>query len=409
MLQGMTPSVASAAPQSRNQIHGQLDDTADMHRDIRDAVRDIAARRGLAEYAERGRASAPQTELWEELGEAGFIGINVPEQFGGGGAGMSELAVVAEAAASVGCPLLLILVSSAISVEVLARHGSPEQQQEWLTRLADGSTQMAFAITEPDAGSNSHRIATTAHRDGTGDDAGYVIRGSKYFISGVGESAAILTVAATGRDETGRAQLSLFIVPTDAPGLTVQDLPVAAQIPDRQSTLFFDDVRVPASALVGDEGSGLKLLFDGLNPERISAAALCVGMGRFAVEKAANYVSERTVWERPLGSHQAVAHPLAKAAIEVELAWLMTQKAAALHDAGLPAGAESNMAKFAAAEAAIHAIDAAIQAHGGNGLTVEFGLVQLYGMARLLKIAPVNSEMILNYVATHVLGMPKSY
>jgi alkylation response protein AidB-like acyl-CoA dehydrogenase len=406
MLQGMTASMASAAPQPRNHIHGQVNDTADMHRDIRDAVRDIAARRGLAEYAERGRASAPQTELWEELGKAGFIGINVPERFGGGGAGMSELAVVAEASASVGCPLLLILVSSAISVEVLARHGSPDQQQEWLTKLADGSTKMAFAITEPDAGSNSHRIATTARRSGEG----YVIRGSKYFISGVGESAAILTVAATGQDDaTGRAELGLFIVPTDAPGLTVQDLPVAAQIPDRQSTLFFDDVHVPASALVGEEGSGLKLLFDGLNPERISAAAICVGMGRFAVEKAAAYVSERTVWTQPLGSHQAVAHPLAKAAIDVELAWLMTQKAAALHDAGLPAGAESNMAKFAAAEAAIHAIDAAIQAHGGNGLTVEFGQVQLYGMARLLKIAPVNSEMILNYVATHVLGMPKSY
>lgn len=388
----------------------ERDDSADAHRDIRKAVRDITARRGLAEYAERGRTSTPQTELWEELGQAGFIGINVPERFGGGGAGMSELAVVAEASASVGCPLLLLLVSSAISVEVLARHGSPDQQQEWLTKLADGSTKMAFAITEPDAGSNSHRIATTARRSGSGEDAVYVIRGSKYFISGVGESAAILTVAAIGRDEaTGRARLSLFIVPTGAPGLTAQDLPVAAQIPDRQSTLFYDDVRVPASALVGEEGAGLTLLFDGLNPERISAAAICVGIGRFAVEKAAAYVSDRTVWTQPLGGHQAVAHPLAKASIEVELAWLMTQKAAALHDAGRPAGAESNMAKFAAAEAAIHAIDAAIQAHGGNGLTVEYGLVQLYGMARLLKIAPVNSEMILNYVATHVLGMPKSY
>lgn len=381
-------------------------DTTELHREIRDAVRAITQRHGHAEYAERGRTSSPQTELWEELGDAGFIGINVPEEFGGGGAGMAELAVVSEASASLGSPLLLLLVSSAISVEVLARHGSPEQQKTWLTALAGGRTKMAFAITEPDAGSNSHRISTRARRDG--DD--YVISGSKYFISGVHESAAILTVAATGTDEqTGRAQLSLFIVPTDADGLTAQDLPVATQIPDRQSTLFFDDVRVPASALVGEEGGGLKLLFDGLNPERISAAAICVGMGRFALEQAAAYVSDRTVWRAPLGSHQAVAHPLAKAKVEIELAWLMTAKAAALHDAGLPAGVESNMAKYAAAEASIHAIDAAIQAHGGNGLTVEYGLVQLYGMARLLKIAPVNSEMILNYVATHVLGMPKSY
>lgn len=382
--------------------------TADteMHREIREAVRAISARRGHAEYAERGRTSTPQTELWQELGEAGFIGINVPEAYGGGGAGMAELAVVAEASASVGCPLLLLLVSSAISVEVIARHGTEAQKQEWLTRLADGAEKMAFAITEPDAGSNSHRIGTTARRDGEG----YVISGSKYFISGVDESAAIMTVAATGVDEaTGRAQLGLFIVPVDAPGLTVQDLPVAAQIPDKQSTLFYDDVRVPADALIGGEGAGLRVLFDGLNPERISAAAICVGIGRFAVEKAAAYVTSRTVWETPLGAHQAVAHPLAKAKIDLELAWLMTLRAAELHDAGEPAGAESNMAKYAAAEAAVHAIDAAIQAHGGNGLTVEFGLVQLYGMARLLKIAPVNSEMILNYVATHVLGMPKSY
>lgn len=380
--------------------------SAEMHHEIREAVRDITARRGHAEYAERGRTSTPQTELWQELGEAGFIGINVPSGYGGGGAGMAELAVVAEASASVGCPLLLLLVSSAISVEVIARHGSEEQKAEWLTRLADGSEKMAFAITEPDAGSNSHRISTTARRDGDG----YVLSGSKYFISGVDESAAIMTVAATGVDEaTGRARLGLFIVPVDAAGVTVQDLPVAAQIPDKQSTVFYDDVRVPASALVGGEGAGLQVLFDGLNPERISAAAICVGIGRFAVDKAAAYVTARTVWKTPLGAHQAVAHPLAKAKIELELAWLMTMRAAELHDAGEPAGAESNMAKYAAAEAAIHAIDAAIQAHGGNGLTVEYGLVQLYGMARLLKIAPVNSEMILNYVATHVLGMPKSY
>ncbi len=378
----------------------------DLHRDIRDAVRDIAGRHGLAEYAERGYRCEPQTELWQELGKAGFIGINVPEEYGGGGAGMSELAVVAEGAASVGCPLLLLLVSSAISVEILSRHGDLAQKQQWLTQLADGSTKMGFAITEPDAGSNSHRIATTARRDG----ANYVISGSKYFISGVDESAAVLTVAATGHDErTGKARLSLFIVPTDAPGLQVTNLPVAASIPDRQSTLFYDDVRVPGSALVGAEGAGLRLLFDGLNPERITAAALCVGIGRFAVEKAARYVSERSVWGAPLGSHQAVAHPLAKASIGVELAALMMAKAAALHDAGRPAGAESNMAKYAAADAAIAAVDAAIQAHGGNGLAAEVGLVPLYGMARLLKIAPVNSEMILNYIATHVLGMPRSY
>ena len=178
--------------------------------ELRAAVREITAGYGLADYAEHGRTSTPQSELWAELGKAGFIGINVPERFGGGGAGMAELAVVAEESAAAGCPLLLLLVSSAISVEVLSRHGTPVQQERWLTAMADGSVKMAFAITEPDAGSNSHRITTTARRDG--DD--YVITGSKYYISGVDESAAILTVAAhRHRRGDRRAQLSLFIVP----------------------------------------------------------------------------------------------------------------------------------------------------------------------------------------------------
>lgn len=378
----------------------------DEYAEIRAAVAAITGRYGIEDYARCGRERRPQRELWDELGTAGFIGINVPVEYGGGGAGMSELAVVAESSAEAGCPLLLLLVSSAIGVEILSRHGSPEQKQHHLTALADGGERMAFAITEPDAGSNSHHISTRARRDGDG----YVLSGSKYFISGVSESSVLLTVAATGRDETtGRAELSLFLVPTDADGLTANPLPVAAGIPDQQSTVFFDDVRLPADALVGPEGGGLRLLFDGLNPERITAAALCVGIGRYALTAAARYASDRTVWQVPIGAHQAVAHPLAKASIEIEMAALMTAKAAWLHDRGRPAGLESNMAKYAAAEAAIAAVDAAIQTHGGNGLTDEFGLVGLYGMARLLAIAPVSREMILNHVAAHGLGLPRSY
>ena len=374
--------------------------------DLRAAIREITLTHGPAEYAEHGRTSTPMTELWSDLGKAGFIGINVPVEFGGGGAGMAELAMVAEESAAAGCPLLLLLVSSAISVEVLRRHGSPAQQQEWLSRLADGGTKVIFAITEPDAGSNSHHITTTARRDG--DD--FVISGQKYYISGVEESAAIITVARTGTDpQTGKAEISLFIVPTDTAGLSWNRLEVAAQIPDRQYTVFFDEVRVPASALIGEEGKGWLPLFDGLNPERITAAALGVGIGRHAVDTAAAYARTRSVWNTPIGAHQAVSHPLAKAKINVELAALMTAKAAWLHDNGLPAGEASNMAKYAAAEAATEAVDAAIQVHGGNGLSVEYGLLPLWGMARLLRIAPVNSEMVLNYVAQHTLKLPRSY
>ena len=374
--------------------------------DLRAAVREITAAHGPAEFAEHARNGVPQSGLWADLGKAGFIGINVPAEYGGGGAGMSELVVVAEESAAGGSPLLLLLVSSAIAVEVLGKHGTKEQKHEWLTQLADGSVKVAFAITEPDAGSNSHHITTTAVRDG--DD--YLITGSKYYISGVDESAAILTVTRTGVDEvTGKARISLFMVPTSAPGLTWNPLPVAAQIPDKQFTVFYDQVRVPASALIGAEGEGLKPLFDGLNPERIAGAALGVGVGRYAIETASRYAASREVWGTPIGAHQGVAHPLAKAKIEVELAALMTAKAAWLHDQGRPAGEASNMAKYAAAEAAVAAVDVAIQTHGGNGLSVEYGLIPLWGMARLLQIAPVNREMLLNYVAQHTLRLPRSY
>ena len=373
--------------------------------DLRSAIREITLTHGPAAYAEHGRTSTPMSGLWTDLGKAGFIGINVPAEYGGGGAGMAELAMVAEESAAAGCPLLTLLVSSAIGVEILRRHGTPEQKREWLTRLADGGTKVVFAITEPDAGSNSHEITTTARRDG--DD--FVISGQKYYISGVDEAAAILTVTRTGTEVTGKAQLSLFLVPIDAPGLSWNRIEVAAQIPDRQFTVFYDEVRVPATALVGAEGKGWLPLFDGLNPERIAAAAIGVGIGRYAVEAAADYARTRNVWGQPIGAHQGVSHPLAKAKIQVELAALMTAKAAWLHDNGMPAGEAANMAKYAAAEAATAAVDAAIQVHGGSGLSVEYGLLPLWGMARLLRIAPVNGEMVLNYVAQHSLKLPRSY
>ncbi|GGL84894.1 acyl-CoA dehydrogenase family protein [Nakamurella endophytica] len=380
-------------------------DESPEHRQLRELVRDITAAHGPAEYADHARRAAPEDGLWSDLGKAGCIGINVPEEYGGGGAGMQELALVATESAAAGCPLLLLLVSSAIGVEVLRRHGSAEQRQEWLPRLADGSVKLSFAITEPDAGSNSHRISTTAERDG----ADYVITGGKYYISGIDQSAAVLTVARTGVDaDTGRGRLTLFLVPTDTPGLSWTAIDVAAQIPDRQFTVHFDRVRVPASAVVGAPND-LGPLFDGLNPERITAAAIAVGIGRFVLSAAARYVSDRSVWGVPTGAHQAVAHPLARAKVEVEVAAVATARAAWLHDAGRPAGEAANMAKFAAAEAAGHAVDAAIQAHGGNGLSADFGLLPMWGMARLLRIAPVSSEMILNYVAQHSLGLPRSY
>jgi alkylation response protein AidB-like acyl-CoA dehydrogenase len=377
---------------------------SDEHRALRAAVAEIATEFGPRYYAERAAERRPCQELWTALGKAGFIGVNIPEAYGGGGGGLTELALVCEEIAAAGTPLLLLLVSAAISAGMISEFGTQEQRQRWLPGLADGTAKMVFAITEPDAGSNTLRISTTAARDGQD----WVLTGTKYYISGVDEAEALLVVARTGQDERG-AQLSEFIVPTDAAGLDVRLLPVDLLLPERQFTLHFDGVRVGPGALVGQAGEGFKQVFHGLNPERITGAALGVGIARYALTAAARYAGERKVWSEPIGAHQGVSHPLAKAKIETELAALMTRQAAWQHDHGQPAGESSNMAKYAAAEASLAAIDAAIQTHGGNGVASEYGLMPYWGLARLLRIAPVNREMILNYVAQHSLGLPRSY
>jgi alkylation response protein AidB-like acyl-CoA dehydrogenase len=267
---------------------------------------------------------------------------------------------------------------------------------------------MAFAITEPDAGSNSHRLSTVARRDG--DD--WILAGRKTYISGVDEAEAVLVVGRAEDARTGTLRPALAIVPTDAPGFEKTLIPVEITGPEKQFALFLDDVRLPADAMVGETAdAALAALFAGLNPERITGAAFANGIGRYALDKASAYANTRQVWGVPIGSHQGLAHPLAHAAIQVELARLMTSKAAWLYDTGddAAAGEAANMAKYAAAEAALAALDQAIQVHGGNGLATEYGLATLWGATRLVRTAPVSREMILNFVSTHTLGLPRSY
>ena len=373
---------------------------------LRKTVADVAGRFGHAYFLAQARSGGKADELWNALADLGFIGVNIPVEYGGAGRGMAELAAVCEECAAAGCPLLLLLVSPAICGSILTRFGSPEQKDLWLPGLGSGREKMAFAITEPDAGSNSHRIGTVAQRHGDG----WRLRGTKYYISGVDEAPRILVVARTGVDEhSGRAELSLFVVDTDASGLSREVIPVEIVAPEKQFTLFFDDVEVGPDRLVGGEGSGLHALFAGLNPERILSASLLTGIGRYALGKAASYARERSVWGVPIATHQGISHPLAKAAVDVELARLMTEKAAWQYDRGADAGEASNMAKLAAADAAGVALDQAIQTHGGNGMASEYGLATMWGLTRLLKIAPVSREMILNFVAQHTLGLPRSY
>jgi alkylation response protein AidB-like acyl-CoA dehydrogenase len=378
----------------------------DEQRMLRDAVSAIAAGFGHEWFVRRARAGEKSEELWQALARQGFIGVNTPEEYGGAGMGIVELSIVCEELAAQGCPLLLLVVSPAICASIIVRHGTEEQRRRWLPEMASGGMKMAFAITEPDAGTNSHRISTTARRDGDG----WRLRGTKYYISGADESGAILVVARTGGDPaSGRGELSLFVVDADAPGLSRTVIPVEIVAPEKQFTLFFDDVHLPPDRLIGTEGNGLRQVFVGLNPERIMTAAISNGIGRYALAKGAAYANQRSVWGVPVGTYQGLAHPLAKAKVEVELARLMTLKAAWLYDRGCEAGEAANMAKYAAAEAALSALDQAIQIHGGNGISSEFGLADMWGMARLLRIAPVSREMVLNYVSQHSLGLPKSY
>ena len=373
---------------------------------LRETVSSITKSYG-PEYSRRiNEAGEPPLELWDALASRGYLGVNIPEEYDGGGLGMAALAAVGEEVTAAGCGLLLIVVSPAIVGSILTRHGTPDQKDRWLRGIARGTTKVAFAITEPDAGSNSHNLSTAARRD----NGKWILRGQKTYISGVEETDAILVVARKREADGSLGLPLLLIVDSEAPGLERQHIPTALPPSDKQWQLFFDDVEVDDDRLVGgNETAGLKAVFDGLNPERIMGAAVCNGASRRALEMASAYARERVVWNGPIGAHQGISHPLAEAKIELELARLMMQKAAALYDGGAPAGEASNMAKYAAAEAGVHCVDQAIQTHGGNGFSLEYGLTQMYWAVRLVRTAPVSREMILNYVAEHSLGLPRSY
>jgi alkylation response protein AidB-like acyl-CoA dehydrogenase len=376
-------------------------------RSLRREVAKLAGGYGREFFVRQARSGGKTTDLWLDMGRHGYLGVAIPEEHGGGGGGIGDLAAVCEELAAQGCPLLMMIVSPAICGTVINRFGTEEQKERWLPSIADGTLTMAFAITEPDAGSNSHRITTTARRT----EDGWVLNGRKTYISGVDEAGAVLVVARAEDSRTGRLKPCLFVVPTDAPGLEYHPIEMEIVSPEKQFTVFVDDVSLPADALVGEEDAGIAQLFAGLNPERIMAASFATGLARFALGRATEYARTREVFEVPIGSHQAVAHPLAQSKIEIELARLMTQKAAALYDSGddMAAGEAANMAKYASAEAACNAADRAVQVHGGNGITTEYGMAGLLVAARATRIAPVSREMILNFVGSYTLGLPKSY
>ncbi|MFF1694755.1 acyl-CoA dehydrogenase family protein [Streptomyces sp. NPDC058257] len=379
------------------------------HQALRAAVAALGKRYGRDYITRVVRDEGHPDELWADAAKLGYLGVNLPEEYGGGGGGIAELSIVLEELGAAGCPLLMMVVSPAICGTVIARFGTEEQKRAWLPGLADGSRTMAFGITEPDAGSNSHRITTTARRDGASGD--WLLTGRKVFISGVDIADATLIVGRTEDARTGSLKPCLFIVPRETEGFRRRRIEMELQAPEKQFELTLDDVRLPADALVGDEDAGLLQLFAGLNPERIMTAAFSLGMARYALSRAVGYARERSVWKSPIGAHQAIAHPLAQSHIDIELARLMMQKAARLYDEGddTGAGEAANMAKLAAADACVKTVDQSVHTLGGNGLTKEFGLASLIVASRVARIAPVSREMILNYVSHQTLGLPKSY
>ncbi len=378
---------------------------------VRNTVRQITKKYDRKYWKERSEAGVPLTELWDEMTNAGFQGAMVPEEYGGSGMGVMGLAATLEELANQGInpPLLITCGMAAITI---ALHGTNEQKKRYLPPLAEGRGTFCFSITEPNAGTNTFNIETIARREG--DE--YVINGRKIWTTGIDATEHILLVARTtaaGEVSDRREGLSLFILDTSMAGIELNKLDSRILSPDKTYEVAYEDVRVPAENLIGEEGQGLRPMFDTLNPERIATALQASGLGRYALTKAVNYANVRKVFnDTPIGAYQGLAHPMARAKIHIELAAQMAWHAAELFEAGTDSrqvGIYANMAKFAAGEAATDAVDVAIQVHGGMGFSGDVDLITIWPMVRSWQVAPVSREMVLNHVAEHVLGLPRSY
>jgi alkylation response protein AidB-like acyl-CoA dehydrogenase len=337
---------------------------------------------------------------WSDLAASGLTGLSLPEEHGGAG-GMLELCIAAERLGAGGYPAAKLIISTAIAGSILVRHGTPEQKERWLPGIADGSTRFCFAFTEPTAGSNANKLQTVATRV----DSGWRVKGEKTFISALESSEAMILV--TAAPEHGG--LSLFAFPLPQEGISTQRVHVEAPAFEWQWSVFFDDAELSDDALLGEPGKGGRVLFDGLNPERLIVAAQSIGIGRWCLERAAAYASGRVVFDVPIGAHQAIQHPLAEALVALEGGWALTHAACRLHDSGAPAGLESNIAKVAACDAGLLAADRALQCFGGSGYTSDTAMLQRFVYMRLLRSIPVSRELALNHIATSGLGLPRSY
>lgn len=377
---------------------------------IRETVGEIAADYGDEYWRAVNAHERAATEFWADCADAGLLGVVAPREYGGEGMGYTELATVVEEFAARGClgVGMLYVVTVVFGTVTLVENGTEDQCAELLPPLVDGDLRFCMALTEPGAGHNAPALETTAERT----DGGYRITGSKQWISGVDRADKMLLVArTTPRSAVDRRTegITLFVLDPDAPGIDRRELDTGIPTPERQFEVTFEDVTVPAAAVVGEVGEGLYHLFDTVNPERLVGAADAVGTGRNALDRAVEYASERAVFDQPIGAHQAIQHPIAEAHSKLEAAGLLTRKAAWQLDRGGDAGGIANMAKLRASEAGHEACDVALQTHGGNGFSREYTVIEMWKASRLGRTAPGSSEMMRNHIAERVLGLPRSY
>jgi acyl-CoA dehydrogenase len=377
---------------------------------IRDSVSRLCERFDAAYWRKTDETGVFPEDFVAAMAEAGWLGVAMPTELGGAGLGLTEAAIIMQAVAESGAGFS---GASAIHLNIfglmpVVKFGSEELRRAAIPRIISGEDKTCFAVTEPDAGLDTTSLKTRAVR--TND--GYVISGRKMWTTNAQRATKMLIIArTTPKAEVKRPTegLSLFYTDFDRTRITATPIPKMGRKAVESNAVFIDDLHVPAEHLVGEEGQGFRYLLEGLNAERVLIGAEAVGLGRAALGRAAAYAKDRVVFGRPIGQNQGVAHPLARAWAELEAANLMAFKAAALHDAGRDCGAEANAAKYLGAEAGFNACEAAVMAHGGMGYAKEFDVERYFREAMIARIAPVSREMILNYIAERVLGLPKSY
>jgi acyl-CoA dehydrogenase len=379
-------------------------------RALREGVRRVCAKFDDAYWRDLDARHEFPWAFYEAMAEGGWIGIAMPEVYGGGGLGITEASIVLEEVAASGAAMngCSALHTSIFGMNPVVKHGSDALRDRYLPGVVAGSLHVAFGVTEPDAGTDTTAITTRARRDGDR----YLVRGRKVWMTKAPYcQKTLLLVRTTPLEEVARKTdgLSLLLADLQSPQVTITPIDKVGRNAVVSCEVVFDDLEVPVDHRVGEEGRGFTYLLDGLNPERILIAAEALGIGRVAIERAVAYANDRVVYGRPIGQNQGIAFPLADAYAHLHAAALVVREAGWRYDRGLPCGEQANLAKLLAAEAAFAAADRAMQTHGGFGYASEYDIDRYWKEARLMRLAPVPQEMVLNYVAEHVLGLPRSY